>query len=175
MNPLKKIDHYLLINHPILWRTKVHYFVLILGNVAAIGSGYFLVERYGAIDVEFISLSILVLIGFCGLIWIFSQVRIKIKTYKFWDEVLLFSIYIFCSGCLLSNSLIFERTVTYKIAHLASVEQIDRDYKTLEQYYNKNDIFSDTLLKEMPIATLEKMEQRYGQSNSSKEYKRAAF
>ena len=168
MNLLKKIDHYLLINHPILWRTKVHYFVLfslILGNVVILGLGYFLVEKYGAIATNFLSLFILLVVGFLGLIWFISQVRTKVKMYKFWDEVLLFFLYIFCVGCLLSNSLIFEITTTYKIARLISVEQIDRDYEILERHYQTEDVLSDMVLKELPLATFEEMAQRYKVNN----------
>ncbi len=172
MSFLKKIDHYLLTNHPILWRTKVHYFVLfslILGNLVAFGLGYFLVEKYGAIRTEFLSLFILLVIGFLGLIWFISQVRTKIKMYNFWDEVLLFFLYIFCVGCLLSNSLIFEITTTYKTARLVSVEQIDRDYEILKRYYQTEDVLSDVVFKELPLASSEEMAKRYKVNNRNRE------
>ncbi len=99
MNLLKKIDHYLLTNHPILWRTKVHYFVLfslILGNIAAmfasklIGEGEILV--FGRVS-----------LGLITLFWLISQAQNKIKHYRFWDEVLTFGVYMLCASMLYIN------------------------------------------------------------------------
>jgi len=100
MNFFKKIDHYLLINHPVLWRTKVHYFVLfslILGNIVAVGLGCFSIKWFGAIDLEIIPIVIWVLNVFVILLWLITQARNKIKYYRFWDEVLTYSIYVLCT------------------------------------------------------------------------------
>ncbi len=101
MNLLKKIDHYLLTNHPILWRTKVHYFVLfslVLGNMAAAFTGMLLEDSK---DVVFFFGAIF--LGFSTLFWMISQARNKIKHYRFWDEVLTFGVYIACALMLYIN------------------------------------------------------------------------
>ncbi len=104
MNYFKKIDHYLLLNHPILWRTKAHYFVLfslILGNIGiVIVSNLFL--KLG-IDIGYVCILGTVLLTFATLIWAVSQSIIKIKTYRFWDEVKTFGVYIFCAILLYIN------------------------------------------------------------------------
>jgi len=130
MNYLKKIDHYLLVNYPILWRTKVHYFVLfslILGNVATFGLGYFLIKWFGAINTNVICMVVRCLMIFVILIWSVSQARNKIRYYNFWDEVLTFSIYVLCTMFLFGNSILFDRTLIHTKANLVSVEQIDID------------------------------------------------
>lgn len=130
MNFMKKINHYLLTNHPVLWRTKAHYFVLfslILGNILAFGFGYFPVKWYGArtMGVGFFLCQNLTL--FILFAWFITQARNKIKHYNFWDEVLTFSIYILCTISLFGNSILFDRTLTHTKANLVSVEQIDID------------------------------------------------
>ncbi len=130
MNYFKKIDHYLLLNHPILWRTKVHYFMLfslILGNMLAFGLGYFPVKYFGAIDLDIVSVIIGGLIIFTVLAWFITQARNKIRYYNFWDEVLTFAIYVIFTASLFGNLILFERTITYTTARLVSVEQIDID------------------------------------------------
>ncbi len=135
MNFFKEINHYLLTNHPILWRTKVHYFVLfslILGNAAAFSLGYFPIKWFGAIDLGFIPVGIWVVIAFGILAWLVSQVRNKIKQYRFRDELLTYLIYVFCTMSLLGNLILFEQTVVHTTARLASVVQIDIDKEILE-------------------------------------------
>jgi len=130
MNFFKKIDRYLLLNHPVLWRTKAHYFVifsLILGNMAAFGLGYFPVKWYGAIEMGLGFFLFQNLTFFILLIWLITQARNKIRYYNYWDEVLTFSVYIFCTMSLIGNSLLFDKTLTHTTANLVSVEQIDID------------------------------------------------
>jgi len=108
MNLLKKIDHYLLTNHPVLWRTKVHYFVifsLILGNVAAVFIGKLLQDYHT--NTAFIFG--LLFLGFSTLFWLISQARNKIKHYRFWDEVVTFSVYMLCAVSLFVNFIVFTQ------------------------------------------------------------------
>jgi len=111
MNFLKKIDHYLLTNHPVLWRTKVHYFVLfslILGNIAAMFIGELLDDDKGTTIV----FGIIFLI-FSMLFWMISQARNKIKHYRFWDEVLTFGVYMLCALMLYINFIVLIKiTIT---------------------------------------------------------------
>ncbi len=108
MNFLKKIDHYLLTNHPILWRTKVHYFILfslILGNVLARSIGE-LLKHYHTNTAFIFGL---IFLGFSTLFWIISQSRNKIKHYRFWDEVLTFSVYVLCALMLYTNFIVLTQ------------------------------------------------------------------
>jgi len=118
MNFLKKIDHYLLTNHPVLWRTKVHYFVLfslILGNIVmAVISNAFLKSPH--IGIAYISILGVVLLVFMTLMWLVSQSRIKIKTYRFWDEVLTFGVYMFCALSLFMNFMVLIQMPIIKVS-----------------------------------------------------------
>ncbi len=107
MNLLQKIDYYLLTNHPVLWRTKVHYFVLfslILGNIAA----YSICQLLKSLNLDvMIRVLPVVVLFFVLLVWMISQARVKIKVYRFWDEVITLGAYIFCATLLYINLSIF--------------------------------------------------------------------
>jgi len=138
MNFLKKIDHYLLTNYPVIWRTKLHYFVLfslILGTLATYGLGYFLIKWFGAIDLRFLYLGIVVLNIFVVIFWLITQARHKIKYYKFGDELLTISIYMFCTASLFVHPILFGKTYVRTTANLVSIEQIDIDIKKVNSRY----------------------------------------
>lgn len=108
MNFFKKIDHYLLTNHPILWRTKVHYFLLfslVLGNVVALFLGE-LLESYHTNTAFIFGV---IFLGFTTLFWLISQARNRIKDYRFWDEVLIFGIYMLCALTLCINFIVLTQ------------------------------------------------------------------
>lgn len=168
MGVLKKIDHYLLTNHPILWRTKLHYFVLfslILGNVAAFGLGYFSIKWFGGIELGIISTTLQVLGVFAILIWLTTQARNKIKHYHFWDEVLTYSIYVICTASLFGNLFLFGNTVTRTAAHLVSVEQIDIDRELVadkrEDIYNGYDFSKPSIRVYPSYDVVAEMAERY--------------
>jgi len=167
MNFLKKIDHYLLINHPVLWRTKAHYFVLfslVLGNVVVFGLGYFRIKWYGALDWGNIYTGIWVLIVFGILVWLVSQARNKIKQYRFWDEVLTYSIYALCTASLLVNLMFFGRTSLRTTAQLVSVEQVDIDRALIyseRENTTDYDFFQPNIRTDLPYDVLIEMAERY--------------
>jgi len=171
MNFLKKIDHYLLTNHPVLWRTKVHYFVLfslILGNVVAFGLGYFPIKWFGAIEMGGLGIGLQVVGIFAILLWLVSQARNKIKYYCFWDEVLTYSIYVLCTASLFGNLSVFERTATHTIANLVSIEQIDIDKEFIRYKYGNfiYDVPNPDTIEYLSYDAALKLAERYQLSTS---------
>ncbi len=140
MNFLKKIDHYLLTNHPVLWRTKVHYFVLfslILGNALAFSLGYFPIKWFGAINMNMPFMVFQILVIFSALIWLISQMRNKVKHYRFWDEALTLLVYFLCTVSLLVNVLLFKKTINHTTANLVTVEKLDEDKAIVDTIYDE--------------------------------------
>lgn len=68
------------------------------------------------IGIAYISILGVVLLVFMTLTWLVSQSRIKIKTYRFWDEVLTFGVYMFCASSLFINFMVLIQMPIIKVS-----------------------------------------------------------
>jgi len=139
MNLFKRIDHYLLVNYPIVWRTKVHYFVVlflagrilspILANVMFNpGQRSYFIGNY--------SFYFLLLIF---IFWVVSQARMKLPTYHFPAQVKMFFAYMLCVGLLFYSFHGFHKTITKRTAELVDVSQLESDRQYLRSYQTKRE------------------------------------
>lgn len=146
---LKKIDHYLKINYPHVWRTRVHdfgWFSLVLGNVLAASLGVMVVGRgdfmYGG-EIEVICRSFAVFLGFVILFWVMYLVRFKLKFSDFKMLLTTWLIYVFCLLSLAVNLAIFTFSMAYRTANLYSDEVLKshRDFLSMvdDIYYTEYD------------------------------------
>ncbi len=153
-NFLKKIDHYLKINYPHIWRTRVHdfgWFSLILGNGLAVLAGILVVGRDNVLSqgsVFNIHLSLAAMLCFVGLFWVMHLLRFKIK---FSDSNTMFTtwlIYVLCVGSLGLNLVTFTATTAYQTAYLYSDKAVQTDDESLSFHDRKYHIIYTDLDQE---------------------------
>ncbi len=137
-NFLRKADRYLLLNHPHIWRTRVHefgWFSLILGNVFAIFAGliiatvgYAITERNMNL-LYFISIPIPI---FVVLFWMIKLSRFKPQLLTYKNTLLTLLIYVACMASLGLNVATLTISVAYHTAsldpYLLSITQNDYKY-----------------------------------------------
>ena len=153
---LKKIDHYLLINYPVLWETRVHFVIFysfILGNALALTAG--LVYPVSKTNVpNFDAISIILTFShfftFMVLGYYAYQQSIKRRLIYSPKEVLLRTgVYAFCTLSILGNALVFPNVIRFRVQSLFNRLELIEDYRsTLKEEYKvvlTNYIHYDTL------------------------------
>ncbi len=135
-NFLKRADQFLLKNHPLIWRTKIHFVVfysLVLGNVGAIGLG--LLYPIDVLDLppgdtfDLLLIASSTLAGFAMIFWGYSQYKMKLQSRKFRVYLLTGLLYFAGTVSIWFNVLNFNTAVKYKIANLVDDAQLERDEK----------------------------------------------
>jgi len=123
-NFLRRIDHYLKINYPHVWRTRVHdfaWFSLILGNVVAATLGMLMAGYDNVLsktNVTTMHFSLAVLLGFVCLFWAMRLSRFKIKLSNFRMLLTTWLIYVFCVVSLAINLAAFTFSAASRTANL---------------------------------------------------------
>jgi len=118
MNFLKKIDRYLLTNYPVIWRTKLHYFVLLSLIFNTIGFAWVYFAFNPPFHIHYIDNIIGVIL--CSqllifVLWLASQARMKISMYNFRVQVLTFLTYMVCVWLFVSSFSAFPRAIESRI------------------------------------------------------------
>ncbi|MEM7104469.1 MAG: hypothetical protein AAF502_15135 [Bacteroidota bacterium] len=135
---LKKIDHYLLINNPVIWRTRVHYFLfysLVVGNfiafTAAVATPVKLdnVMRISNFDMTYVIS--MILMGFVAIFWTYSQVRYPLRSTRMIDIFKTLLLYAFSLVCLSTNVWTFQHVLIYKTANVVSNTEFQKDWQTI--------------------------------------------
>ena len=136
-NFLTRIDHYLKINYPHIWRTRVHdfaWFSLILGNALAATFGLMIVGYDNVLskgNVVTMHFSLAVLLGFVGLFWAMRLLRFKMKFSNFKTMLTTWVIYVLCIASLGLNLATFTSTLAYRTAYLYPDKTVQADYDYL--------------------------------------------
>ncbi len=143
-NFLRRIDHYLKINYPHVWRTRVHdfgWFSLVLGNVVAAMLGMLVVGRNNIIEegqLITMHIGLTVLLSFVSLFWVVHLVRYKLKFSDFRRLLTTWFIYVLCLLSLGLNVSTFTSAVAYRTASLDSGEVLAKNghyiYNDLKTY-----------------------------------------
>jgi len=143
-NFLKKIDHYLKINYPHIWRTRVHdfgWFSLLLGNAMAASLGVLIVGSNNVLSegsVATMHSGLAMMLGFVGLFWAMRLLRFKIKFSNFKTILTTWVIYVCCVASLGLNLATFTSTIAYKTAFLHSDKVVQADYDYMDSNFNYN-------------------------------------
>lgn len=154
---IKRIDKYFLLNHPLLWISKVHY-VLYYAIIMWLVSGLigFVVpinlSQPQDIGLWYVLFTVLAIVLFC--VWIYRNaifnVEKKFGNRHWTDEFKLFSLYFFCVFIFFSFAYPFAITYNTRIAHTVSDAEFIEDINTLNRseafiprqfynYYNYHD------------------------------------
>ncbi len=137
---LTRIDHYLKINYPHIWRTRVHdfgWFSLILGNVVAATLGLLMVGYDNVLprtNVATMHFGLAAMLGFVGLFWAMRLLKFKIKFSNFKTMLATWLIYVLCVASLALNLATFTSTIAYRTAYLYPDKTVQADY----DYLNSN-------------------------------------
>jgi len=176
-NFLRKIDHYLKINYPYVWRTRVHdfgWFSLILGNIIAVILGILVVgydNVFSLKDLWKVNIGFKVLFIFIFLFWVMPLLRFKSKLPDFKALLTTWLMYVLCVMFLGLNVVTFFSSVAYRTAQLYPAKVVQADYDYLkrnfrekdQRYGRKNDPFhQDILLKEHQTEDLLNIMARHG-------------
>ena len=132
---LKRVDSYLLENHPLIWRTGIHYFLFysaIVGNLLAylLGQLYpIYITNFPSVasfngNVSYIQLILLLLLTF----WIIVQFRKPLSERKFKDYVLTALLYTVCLTSIYTNTNVFAQIVVQKIAEVMPDAEFEEEY-----------------------------------------------
>ena len=148
-NFLTRIDHYLKINYPHIWRTRVHdfaWFSLIVGNVVAATLAILMVGYDNVLsrtNVATMHFSLAALLGFVGLFWAIRLLRFKIKFSNFKMMLTTWVIYVLCVASLGLNLATFTSTVAYRTAYLYPDKTVQADYDYMHESFSyiKSDQF----------------------------------
>ncbi len=149
---LRKIDRSLLLNHPLIWRTRVHeflWFSLILGNVLAISLALFMATTAYPIGESKVILSYIVLmiiIAFPLLLWGLRVLRFKAMPDNYKDTLTTWLIYAGCIASLGVNVAAFTATLAFGTAIMTphSLSTLQEDHRTFydmtndDKYYRQN-------------------------------------
>ncbi len=134
---LKKIDQYLLTHYPVIWETKVHYFVfysLILTNTLAISAGLIYPINQHTIPAYSTLVDItewsFVSAGLVLFYYAFHQSFNRKPIYTFSEIVLKSGIYLFCTFSLFLNTLVFPNTLSYKVRQIYPENNLLKDLRT---------------------------------------------
>ncbi len=141
-NFLRKIDHYLKINYPHIWRTRVHdfgWFSLLLGNAIAASLGILIVGSNNVLGEESVATmhgGLAVILGFVGLFWAMRLLRFKMKFSDFKTMLTTWVIYVLCVASLGLNLATFTSTIAYKTSYLYSDKVVQADYDYIDSNFN---------------------------------------
>ncbi len=151
-NFLRRIDHYLKINYPHVWRTRVHdfgWFSLILGNVLAVVLGILLVGKGNVISGDAIlaaHIGFAIFLGFVVLFWAVQLIRFKLKFSDLKMLLTTWLIYMFCMLSLAVNLATFTFSIAYRTANLYSDEVLKSHHdflSTVDDIYYSEDNYSE--------------------------------
>ena len=141
---LKRLDHTLLTHQPVIWRTKIHYFIfyVLIVNILLFAIGALLpinswafyydsekLDKHQGFAFTFIALLALLMLIF----WWNHLSRFKIRIVKAKDIVLEWCIYLVCVFMLITSVFMFELGVLYNEAYLAP-KKIDETYSYLKAH-----------------------------------------
>ncbi len=170
-NFLRRIDHYLKINYPHVWRTRVHdfgWFSLILGNILAIGLPLLMIQRRNILSIEGINTVYwggVVVLCFVALLWAMRLLQFKIKFSNFKTILVTWSLYVLGVASLAVNLTVFAYSMVSRTASFASITEVYADYYTLSHFnfiYLDHGIASDYYQSYFDEQGSAKMFDRYG-------------
>jgi len=138
-NFLRGIDHYLKINYPHVWRTRVHdfgWFSLVLGNVAAavlgtLAVGYDEIFSWG--ELSEVCTFIRMILVFVVLFWVTRLVKFRANFSDIKTIITTWLIYIFCFVLLGLNLATFVSSVAFRTANLYPNKTALSDYNYLTE------------------------------------------
>lgn len=137
---LRRLNDYLLVNHPFIWKTRVHYFLFYsLGvvNLLAIGLGLlYPVSMKQLPSYELIKDASMIMAFFSGivyLLWIFLLNRDKKDILTLGRAGLSIGIYFICILSLCINALTFSYVIRFKVNSLISSQEFKQDYEDYTQ------------------------------------------
>ena len=134
---LKRIDHFLLTNYPVVWSTQVHFFVfysLIVTNLAAclIGLAYPLtinnIPEYKSLF-EVWKWSFAFAIGLLSFYAYLQSYAIK-EVFNHKEVLNRMLIYLFCTGSVFANTLIFPNVIHYRVKQIIPKQEFYDDLYT---------------------------------------------
>lgn len=140
---LNRIDQYLLKNHPVIWRTRIHYiaiFSTLIGNILAFTIPYLYPLTTSQLpvfnDLGFIQLTTALFMGFGVLYWGYKLSWHPFQLTSLKASMLTMSLY--WLGCLsiVCNLWVFNKTVEYKIGTLIEKEQLHYDCIKIDGHLN---------------------------------------
>lgn len=138
---MRRLDRYLLIHHPLLWRTKVHYFAwfsLLIGNGALFVLGKLVplepanVPTAEQIDTGVAALRVLSAIAL--LYWCYVQYRLALEELRLRHYLLIGAMYALCFLSVLANPLSLVVPLVQRIATLVPDAAFEREYAVHERY-----------------------------------------
>ncbi len=131
---LRRIDHYLKINYPHVWRTRVHdfgWFSLVFGNLLAVGLAFLVVQRQSILSIESINTMYWVgamVLCFVVVLWAMRLLQFKIKFSNFKMILVTWLLYVLCVASLAVNLTVFTYSMVVRTASFASVSEAYGDY-----------------------------------------------
>lgn len=138
---LHRLDEWLLVHFPLVWRTRVLYFVvysLILGNLFLFLLGTLVpmntMNVWTESQVSIIVLGFRIFLLIPGLLWLYDQYRFPQGLCQWKSYWLTGLIYVFCLFCLFLNSNILAISFVKKIGRVAPDSTFFEEYKIHESY-----------------------------------------
>lgn len=162
MNILQKLNQYLLKNHPVIWRTKIHYiavFSALIGNILAFALPYLYPLTVNQLptsnSLDFLVVITVLFAGFFVLFWGYKLSRFPLKATSL--KATLFTVFLYWLGCLsiLINLWVFNKSVGYKVGNLVEMEEMVADMGVFDLYKNTDLLF----IKDEEV---EKLGKKYG-------------
>lgn len=136
---LKKFSNYLLVNHPFIWKTRIHYilFYAFIANILAITIGLTLPVSLNYIPdyegVKVISILLMALSGLAYLFWIFLLNRDKkdiLTAGRAGTSALIYLVAVFI---LFTSALTFSHVIRFQVSNLISYQELRADYRQYTQ------------------------------------------
>ncbi len=154
---LHRIDDYLLINYPFIWRTRVHYFLffsLIIANPMLwfLGQVFpFTASQLPDFDMinGFRELFLMGGIVFL-LFWVYDQYKLRLGEQAPKHYLLTWVVYIFCIFLIFVNTIVFSSSLVTQVAHFFPDEEFQEDlefhstYNYWDQHPDITEAFFDT-------------------------------
>ncbi len=158
---LKKLDQHLLLNHPLLWISKIHYVIfysLIMWSVSALLGNFIPIDLFRSQDLGLWYFIFTIIAIVCLCFWIYYNVIFNVEKkfgQKHWtDAYKLFFLYFFTVAILMSYSFPFSIIYTNRIANIVTDNEFIKDINTVNtadpyivsdsyKYERYNDTISD--------------------------------
>jgi len=159
---LKSLNHYLLTNYPLVWRTKVHYFLIfgLIGNLIAILIPTLAIATFNAFPTEnaiygfqFLGL---IFCAFLLLFWGFNQSKFPISPPNLKSYMITGGLY---ALCVLSVGSVFF-TSTHTTVHQLAIKDTEGKGKEYQAFLTKHSILSNSYNYSSYSAVLTKDELR---------------
>ncbi len=142
---LKRADQFLLKNHPLIWRTKIHFVVfysLILGNIGVVGLGLLypvsMKEVPNSDLLEMLMLVSCALAAFGLIWWGYSQYKVPLRSGSFKTYVITGLLYLFGTISIWFNVLNLNSAIQIQIAHLEEENQLEVDMNSGTYDFSKS-------------------------------------